>query len=78
MVGSAKRKDNLAALPLVAPFVVAYLALFVYPSLQMLAMSLPDSQLTKAGEWVGLENYAGCFRTENSAPPSSTPSISPP
>lgn len=54
----AKRKDNLTALPLVAPFVLVYLALFVYPSLQMLAMSFTDSQLTKAGEWVGLENYA--------------------
>jgi multiple sugar transport system permease protein len=52
-----RRKENLTALPLVAPFVIVYLALFIYPSLQMLAMSFTDSQLTKAGGWVGLENY---------------------
>jgi multiple sugar transport system permease protein len=58
----AKRKENLTALPLVAPFVLVYLALFIYPSLQMLAMSFTDSQLTKAGEWVGLENFARLLR----------------
>lgn len=55
-------KQNLAALPLVAPFVVVYLALFIYPSLQMLAMTFTDSALTMAGEWVGLENYAKLLR----------------
>jgi multiple sugar transport system permease protein len=58
MNSPARRKENLTALPLVAPFVIVYLALFIYPSLQMLAMSFTDSQLTKAGGWVGLENYA--------------------
>lgn len=53
----ATRKDNLSALPLVLPFVLVYLALFIYPSLQMLAMSFTDSSLTKAGAWIGLDNY---------------------
>ena len=53
-----KRKDNLTALPFVAPFAVVYLALFVWPSLQMVAMSLTDNQLTLPGEWVGFANYA--------------------
>lgn len=52
-----KRKDNLTALPFIAPFVAVYAALFVLPSLQMVAMSLTDSQLTKSGDWVGLANY---------------------
>jgi len=55
-------KQNLSALPLVAPFVVLYLALFVYPSLQMLTMSFTNSALTRAGEWVGLDNYAKLLR----------------
>jgi multiple sugar transport system permease protein len=57
MWGLSKRKDNLTALPFVAPFVAVYAALFVWPSIQMVAMSLTNSQLTLPGEWVGLDNY---------------------
>lgn len=52
-----KARANLAALPLVAPFVVVYAALFVYPSVQMLAMSFTSASLTLPGEWVGWANY---------------------
>lgn len=48
-----KKPDNRAALPLVAPFVIVYAALFLYPTLQMLAMSLTDGQLILPGEWGG-------------------------
>jgi len=58
MLGWLRRRDNLAALPLVAPFVAVYAALFLYPSLQMVWLSLTDSQLTLPGKWVGLDNYA--------------------
>ncbi len=54
---AAKLRDNLAALPLVVPFVVIYAALFIYPSLQMLGMSFSSASLTLPGEWVGLANY---------------------
>ena len=47
----------MAALPLVAPFVIVYLALFIYPSLQMLGMSFSSSSLTLPGDWVGWTNY---------------------
>lgn len=57
-----KKQDNRAALPLVAPFVIIYAALFLYPTLQMLAMSLTDGQLILPGEWVGLDNYLKLFR----------------
>lgn len=57
-----KKTDNRAALPLVAPFVIVYAALFLYPTLQMLAMSLTDGQLILPGEWVGLDNYLKLFR----------------
>ena len=51
------RKNNRAALPLVLPFVLVYAALFIYPSLQMLATSFTNGALTKQGAWVGLANY---------------------
>jgi len=56
------KRDNLAALPLVAPFVIVYAALFLYPTLQMLAMSLTNGQLILPGEWVGIDNYLKLFR----------------
>jgi multiple sugar transport system permease protein len=57
-----KKYDHRTALPLVAPFVIVYAALFLYPTLQMLAMSLTDGQLILPGEWVGLDNYFKLFR----------------
>lgn len=51
------RKNNRAAMPLVLPFVLVYAALFIYPSLQMLATSFTNGALTKQGAWVGLANY---------------------
>ena len=62
MVEKSNRKENWAALPLVAPFVLIYLSLFIYPSLQMLATSFTDSALTKTGVWVGFDNYVKLFR----------------
>ncbi|RYE11243.1 MAG: sugar ABC transporter permease [Hyphomicrobiales bacterium] len=57
-MGSPKRhRDNLAALPLVAPFLLVYGALFIWPALQMLALSLTNSQLTLPGEFIGFDNY---------------------
>lgn len=57
-----KTRANLDALPLVAPFVVVYAALFIYPSLQMVAMSLTSASLTLPGEWVGWANYDKLLR----------------
>lgn len=45
-------------MPLVAPFVIVYAALFIYPSLQMLGMSFSSASLTLPGDWVGWANYA--------------------
>lgn len=52
------RHANRAAALLVAPFVIVYGALFLYPSAQMVLLSLTDGQLIVPGEWVGLANYA--------------------
>lgn len=49
--------DNRSAWPLVAPFVLVYAVMFIYPTYLMVAMSLTSSSLTVAGEWVGWDNY---------------------
>lgn len=53
---------NSTALPFVLPFLVVYMAFFVYPTLQMLWMSLTDGQLVRRGEFVGADNYLRLFR----------------
>ncbi len=62
VIKSMKKYENRAALPLVAPFVVVYGALFLYPTLQMLAMSFTNGQLIVAGDFVGVDNYLKLFR----------------
>src|SRR3569833_2061231 len=57
MPARSSKRDNLAALPLVAPFVLVYAALFVWPSIQMLLLSFTDAGLIKVGQWVGGDNY---------------------
>ena len=61
-MAQAKRRDNLTALPLVAPFLLVYAALFVWPALQMVWMSFTDGQLILPGRFVGLDNYLKLFR----------------
>ena len=63
MVGDASRGGGTwIALPFVLPFLVVYGALFVYPTLQMLWMSLTDGQLIRQGDFVGLDNYLRLLR----------------
>lgn len=52
-----KPYEDRTALPFVLPFVLVYALLFLYPTCQMVAMSLTNAQLTVPGEWVGLGNY---------------------
>ena len=54
---SNKRRDMAVAAVLVAPFVAIYLLVFVYPTLQMFAISFTDAPLIGSGKWVGLDNY---------------------
>jgi multiple sugar transport system permease protein len=51
------RRETIAALVLVAPFVVAYLVLFIYPTVKMAELSFTDAPLIGDGQWVGWSNY---------------------
>ncbi|MBZ9937985.1 sugar ABC transporter permease [Mesorhizobium sp. BR1-1-16] len=51
------RREITAAYVLVAPFVIAYLVLFIYPTFKMVELSFTNAPLIGAGDWVGFANY---------------------
>ena len=52
-----RRRSNLVALSLVAPFLVAFGLFFLFPFYRVVQMSFTDAPLLGGGEWVGLANY---------------------
>lgn len=57
----SKSRDNWIAAAFVAPFVVAYLVLFLYPTVRMVILTFTDAPLIGAGKWVGFKNYLRLF-----------------
>ena len=53
----SKRTEILAASMLMAPFVITYGVLFIYPTIKMAQLSLTNAPLIGPGKWVGLDNY---------------------
>ena len=53
----SKRSEILAAAMLMAPFVLTYGVLFIYPTIKMAQLSLTNAPLIGPGKWVGLDNY---------------------
>lgn len=56
-----RRSEYLVAAVLVAPFVLIFGWMFIYPTLQMLQLSFTKSPLIGAGTWVGFDNYIKMF-----------------
>jgi multiple sugar transport system permease protein len=52
-----RRSDILPVVVFVAPFVIAYSVLFLYPTFGMIELSFTDAPLIGAGKWVGWRNY---------------------
>ncbi|AMM85853.1 sugar ABC transporter permease [Martelella sp. AD-3] len=52
-----KRNEAIVALLLVAPFIVIYGLIFVYPTIRMFITSFQDAPLIGGGEYVALDNY---------------------
>jgi multiple sugar transport system permease protein len=50
------------ALVLVLPFVIVYAVLFIYPTVQMILLSLQKAPLIGAGTWIGIDNYIRLFK----------------
>ncbi len=53
----ARRRQSLQAIVLVAPFVLSYLVLFIYPAIRMAQLSFTNAPLIGAGRFVGWANY---------------------
>jgi len=51
----------LVAAVLVAPFVVIYGWMFVYPIIQMVRLTFTNAPLIGPGDWIGLDNYQRMF-----------------
>jgi multiple sugar transport system permease protein len=52
----------MVAAVLVAPFLAVYLWMFVYPTIQMVFLSLHKAPLIGAGTYIGLDNYVRLFK----------------
>lgn len=46
----------------VAPFVIIYAVLFIYPTIQMIWLSLQKAPLIGPGTWTGIDNYVRLFK----------------
>ncbi len=57
-----RRREILVAYILVAPFILIYGWMFIYPTIQMVQMSFTDAHLIGAGKWVGFKNYTRMFK----------------
>jgi len=53
----SRRNEFLVAYALMAPFIVVYGVVFVYPSVKMFELSFTDAPLIGDGAWVGFKNY---------------------
>ena len=56
-----KSRDSWVAAAFVAPFVIAYLVLFLYPTVRMVILTFTDAPLIGAGKWIGFKNYVRLF-----------------
>jgi multiple sugar transport system permease protein len=52
----------LAAGIFILPFVAVYAVLFIYPTVQMILLSLQNAPLIGPGKWVGIDNYVKLFK----------------
>lgn len=54
---TSRRSEQWVAMVLIAPFVAIYGWMFIYPTLQMVALSFTDAPLIGKGNWIGVANY---------------------
>ena len=55
------RTQLMTATLLLAPFVVVYSVLFLYPTVRMVLMTFTKAPLIGPGEWIGFKNYTKLF-----------------
>lgn len=52
-----RRKNFVVAMSLIAPFVLIFALVFLYPTIRMVQLSFTEGPLIGQGQWIGLENY---------------------
>jgi multiple sugar transport system permease protein len=57
----SRKNEILVAIVLVGPFVALYAWMFLYPTIQMLHLSLMNAPLIGEGTWAGIKNYVRLF-----------------
>lgn len=55
------KSDIRTALLLLAPFVLVYGVLFIYPTIKMIMMTFTKAPLIGPGDWIGFKNYTRLF-----------------
>ncbi|TCQ96380.1 carbohydrate ABC transporter membrane protein 1 (CUT1 family) [Neorhizobium sp. JUb45] len=53
-----RRKEMAVAASLVAPFVLTFALVFLYPAIRLVELSFTNSPLIGEGEWVGFDNFS--------------------
>jgi multiple sugar transport system permease protein len=53
----SRRNEILVAYALMAPFIVIYAALFIYPSARMFMLAFTNAPLIGSGDWVAFKNF---------------------
>jgi multiple sugar transport system permease protein len=53
----SRRNEILVAYALMAPFIVIYAVLFIYPTIRTAQLSVTNAPLIGGGAWVGFENF---------------------
>jgi multiple sugar transport system permease protein len=56
-----RRSELIAAALLLAPFLIVYGLLFLYPTIKMIVMTFTKDPLIGSGDWVGFRNYIKLF-----------------
>lgn len=52
-----RRKEMVVAASLVAPFVLTFVVVFLYPTIRLVQLSFTNSPLIGSGEWIGFDNF---------------------
>ncbi|MET3650206.1 multiple sugar transport system permease protein [Phyllobacterium ifriqiyense] len=52
-----RRKEIVVAASLVAPFVLTFVVVFLYPTIRLVQLSFTNSPLIGSGEWIGFDNF---------------------
>ena len=57
LIVKSRRNEIAVAYILMAPFIIVYAVIFIWPTIRMVELSFTDAPLIGEGAWVGLKNF---------------------